>query len=256
MKRIFFDVKASFGLQILVLICSFFLFFLLFWGVGTTIEFFWKEEEVSPIFTVVLSGFYGVMAFFLSSWLYATLFTSSTNEVLVDLLALRMPTKWPIFFSKWLPEAGLWTAFLFSLPLLSWGNELLIDNFPGAIGDFLRRSAQMQEQLLFLFADMSVGWTVVSILVIAVLTGCAEEIFFRGALQGLILRATDNPSISVIVTALIFVLAHQNFSTFLPMLFLAIMLGCLRQYSRSVWPGTVLHIVNNLIIILVYVFAV
>jgi membrane protease YdiL (CAAX protease family) len=71
-----------------------------------------------------------------------------------------------------------------------------------------------------------------------------EEIFFRGfLLQGL--RAMVSTSQAIAISAIIFAIIHGSPGSF-PILFtLGVLLAVLRVRSKSLWPGLILHIINN-----------
>lgn len=80
---------------------------------------------------------------------------------------------------------------------------------------------------------------------LALIPAVFEEIFFRGVLQNLLIKATGNLHIGVVITSLIFAAIHLNPIQFLPMLFLAAMLGYLYHFSGSIWLSIGLHFLNN-----------
>ncbi len=71
-----------------------------------------------------------------------------------------------------------------------------------------------------------------------------EEIFFRsfvfmGLLRGMPLIA------AIIFSALIFAVAHADFGSFAVLFFIGLALAFLRWRTRSIWPGVILHALNN-----------
>ncbi|MEP7051943.1 MAG: type II CAAX endopeptidase family protein [Pseudomonadota bacterium] len=82
------------------------------------------------------------------------------------------------------------------------------------------------------------------LLVVAGLGPCVEEFFFRGALFGA-LRKGYGALPTVAVVSICFSLAHVDARLFLPLLFAAAVLGYVREYTRSVWPGLALHAAFN-----------
>lgn len=92
------------------------------------------------------------------------------------------------------------------------------------------------------------------LLVMALLPAVAEEAFFRGVLQPL-LRQRLGAHGSVIVTALVFALLHQQALAFLSIFALGVILGYLREWSNSLWVPTITHFINNgSVVVLVYFF--
>ena len=80
-------------------------------------------------------------------------------------------------------------------------------------------------------------------LVLCVLPAIGEELFFRGALQGL-LRPCGS-SVAIFGPALLFALLHLNPIQGLTALVCAVFLGWLAERSGSILPGMLLHFTNN-----------
>ena len=79
-----------------------------------------------------------------------------------------------------------------------------------------------------------------------VLAPVAEELVFRGAVQGL-LRPLG-PRAAVCVQAALFAVQHGGAAGIAYALVLGVLLGTIRQRTGRVWPGWVLHTVNNLLV--------
>lgn len=84
---------------------------------------------------------------------------------------------------------------------------------------------------------------VLQFIVICVVPGFCEEFLFRGAILTNCLpfgRAN-----AIMISSFLFAMMHQNpeqvFYTFVA----GIVLGILYEKTRSIWPGTILHILNN-----------
>ena len=85
-----------------------------------------------------------------------------------------------------------------------------------------------------------------SLLVAVIVAPICEELFFRGfLLQGL--RQNMPAWAAIGVSSLIFAAAHLSLGSFPILLILAIFLGILRVATRSIWPGVILHTLNNLL---------
>ena len=105
------------------------------------------------------------------------------------------------------------------------------------------------------------------------LPGLAEELFYRGTLWAVIQRYLPNPirflrlrlSWSFVLTTVLFISVHwisyirstgqiewfiyENF----PVLIISVMLGLIREKTKSIWPGVLLHnIINGGLFVLVY----
>ena len=82
-------------------------------------------------------------------------------------------------------------------------------------------------------------------LVLCVMTAIVEELFFRGALQGL-LRPCGS-AVAIFGPALLFALLHLDPIQGLTALVCGVFLGWLAERSGSILPGMLLHFVNNCI---------
>lgn len=85
----------------------------------------------------------------------------------------------------------------------------------------------------------------INILVIGLAPALFEEIFFRGTLQRLLIHLFGNAHAGVFITSFIFAAIHLNVMQFIPMLFLAMVFGYICFYTKSIWPGIILHFLNN-----------
>lgn len=80
--------------------------------------------------------------------------------------------------------------------------------------------------------------------------GLSEELLFRGAIQGLLLRRGRWP-VALLLQALGFALLHVLAFKLLPTGVIGLLLGLFAWRSRSVWPGVVTHVLHNAIALLV-----
>lgn len=71
-----------------------------------------------------------------------------------------------------------------------------------------------------------------------------EEIFFRGFLFGGLLRGM-RPVVAVVVSALLFAIAHALIGSFAPLLLIGLVLAVVRWRTGSLWPGMAIHLCNN-----------
>jgi membrane protease YdiL (CAAX protease family) len=88
-------------------------------------------------------------------------------------------------------------------------------------------------------------WTTLATLLVAVIVApFCEEIFFRGYFfQGLRLRISI--WLAVIVSAVIFGLAHGDLGSLALLIVIGLALAIIRWRTRSLWPGMALHMFNN-----------
>lgn len=110
-------------------------------------------------------------------------------------------------------------------------------------------------QIQFMLSDHRPVQLVLNLIFIALFAGIGEELFFRGILQRMMIRAFKNPWAGIVVTAVIFSAFHFQFFGFLPRLLLGIILGVIYWYSGSLWVAILTHFFyDGLFLIVAYVF--
>lgn len=110
---------------------------------------------------------------------------------------------------------------------------------------------QMEEQAAATIAVMqggtSVGDLVMNILIIGVLAGLGEELFFRGTFLRLMTTGRINPHIAVWTVAVVFSAVHLQFYGFVPRTLLGAYFGYLVVWTRCLWIPVIIHALNNII---------
>ncbi len=81
-----------------------------------------------------------------------------------------------------------------------------------------------------------------------------EEFFFRGVFQRALMTKLE-PSVAIVVTALLFSAFHLDPVGFLARFELGVVFGLLAWRSGSVWPGIAAHAANNLLASLLFALA-
>jgi membrane protease YdiL (CAAX protease family) len=101
----------------------------------------------------------------------------------------------------------------------------------------------------------SPGAYVLALLIMALAPAIFEETLFRGALQNLLQKISNNPWVSIGVTSIIFSAIHMSFYGFLPRLALGIVLGLIFHFSGSLWLAIIAHFFNNaLVVTQIYIY--
>jgi len=83
-----------------------------------------------------------------------------------------------------------------------------------------------------------------AVLVVGVLAGSAEEIFFRGYMQSRLVQRLPR-GVAVLVTAVCFGVFHLDWLHGLLALILGVYLGWLTELTGSALPAVVCHVINN-----------
>ena len=158
------------------------------------------------------------------------------------------------------PSAPLYWALgfmvlLISLPLVEYlgqlNQKISLDHETNKWMKGLEEDAAKQIQ--FMLKEHTVSELLLNLVFIAVFAGVGEELFFRGILQRLMIRAFKSPWAGIIITPAIFSGFHFQFFGFFPRLALGILLGAVYWYSGSLWTAILAHFLYDaLIIVLVY----
>lgn len=113
---------------------------------------------------------------------------------------------------------------------------------------------QTNDQVLLQNAKYSPLTTYATLLASVVVAPFCEEVFFRGFVFMGLLRGMPL-GWAIVLSALIFAIAHADPASFAVLFVIGLALAFLRWRTRSLWPGILLHLLNNavgaLLIILV-----
>ena len=85
-----------------------------------------------------------------------------------------------------------------------------------------------------------------AVLVLAIIPAVSEELFFRGTLQRLLVRATHRRHVTVISVALAFATVHSDWFNFIPLFICSLFLGYSYIYSACIWIPVAFHFTSNL----------
>jgi len=90
-------------------------------------------------------------------------------------------------------------------------------------------------------------------LLMALVPAICEEIAFRGVLQTLLIRWTNNFHIGILISSIIFAMLHFQFYNIIPLLILGLLLGYTIAITNNIWSTILLHFTfNSLSIISIY----
>lgn len=176
------------------------------------------------------------------------------------LLAAITVTRLPATFLRLDAKPKLWTLLLAclilvtSIPAMDWVialNENI--TLPESLSGIESKLREMEDSstvaIALLQGNGSVMDLLMSVLIIGCLTGLCEEMFFRGALQGLLFATKLKKHLAVWIAAAIFSLLHFEFFGFIPRLLLGAYFGYLIWWSGSIWIPVIVHALNNSIVV-------
>ncbi len=143
-------------------------------------------------------------------------------------------------------------TLILALPML---NEIINLNEGIRFPDSIDKTFRAWENEAGRFTDTmldttSPGGLIAGIIIVGVLTGFAEEIFFRGALQKMLIGPGMSPQGAVWTAALVFSIMHFQPFGFIPRLLLGAFFGYLYLWSGSIWLSATAHAINNSVVVL------
>lgn len=166
---------------------------------------------------------------------HATIYASAVALVVSGLLMIAHL----LFFryASFKSEDGSFTSFktiLLCLPLVI--ASLLASNI---IGELLELP-NIYEDLFY-----SLSRNVFGFLSIALIAPIAEEMLFRGGIEGFLLHRKIKPIIAILVSAIIFGVIHANPAQIFFATILGIIFGWMYYRTGSILPSIVGHVLNN-----------
>ncbi|MDD2962086.1 MAG: type II CAAX endopeptidase family protein [Muribaculaceae bacterium] len=149
---------------------------------------------------------------------------------------------------------------VFGMPFLNWlvdiNKSMELPESMSAIEEWMRNSEASAELVTkSLISGQTFGIMILNILLVGILTGFGEEMFFRGALQRILSTRPLNIHIAIWISAFIFSLLHFQFFGFLPRMILGAFFGYLLYWSGNLWVPIIAHALNNsMVVITSYIY--
>jgi ABC-2 type transport system permease protein/sodium transport system permease protein len=134
-------------------------------------------------------------------------------------------------------------AAMLGLSLWPFAYELVLLQTPDRVGDFIKLFETFKTQI----DAVPLVW---KLMALAVIPAVCEELFFRGYLQTAF-RAEMSGPLAVLLSSMLFGLFHVVvrdalfFERFAPTCFLGVILGVVCLKTGSIWPGMLLHVLHN-----------
>lgn len=236
-------MRKSTGLRLAVLFGTFFIMLLITSAVGEIIV---KLPVGDPrTHTLIISTLQCILAFCLPAFFLAR-YSSNNWEKWLYL------TKAPSPKAVW----GVIVVYVLSLPamewLIEWNQSIHFPESMSALEETLRNWEEANEAISAMLLDARGFFPVLfGVLVIGVFTGFSEELFFRGALQGILKRSNIGISSSIWIAAIIFSTMHFQFFGFLPRLLMGVFFGYLLVWTKSIWVPVFAHMLNNSMVVII-----
>lgn len=184
---------------------------------------FWEKfYHVSLPLSFLLGGILGI--FLLS--IYLKIKWKSISEHLK-----KLPNIWVIILSPLL--------FLFALPFAEFTTSLVPTTGNKLLGELYKSTIEAFEIML--------NYKVAGFITVCILAPVLEEILFRGILLRGMLQQGISPAIAIILSSVLFGLAHMNPWQFLGAGILGAIFAYIYYRTKSLWMCIFLHSLNNTI---------
>lgn len=172
--------------------------------------------------------------------------------IVTALLSTRYPAELLQIISGPRLTTMLWAVatLVCSIPLMNyviaWNDSWVLPESMAWARALEQAARQTTEVML---SGDSVGSLVVGLLIVGVLTGVAEELFFRGGIQKLLMCTRMNPHVAIWLTAAIFSVMHFQIYGLIPRMLLGALFGYAVWWSGSLWLSIILHAINNSLVV-------
>ncbi len=134
--------------------------------------------------------------------------------------------------------------------LVTWNESVRLPESLKWLEVFMQQSEESSRQSVeLLLGGTSIGDLISGLMIVGLLAGLCEEIFFRGGLMRLLRASGMNIHWAIWITAVIFSTFHFQFYGFFPRVLLGAFFGYLFVWSGSLWLPVIIHAVNNSIVV-------
>jgi membrane protease YdiL (CAAX protease family) len=135
-------------------------------------------------------------------------------------------------------------------PFIEWAilmnQSMKLPAFLHSVEDWMRNKemelAVLTKQFLVMKSPVDLG---INLLIIAVIPGVGEELLFRGCLQKVFIKWTNNHHYGIWIAAIIFSAIHVQFYGFVPRMVLGALFGYLFYWSQNLLVPMIAHFINN-----------
>lgn len=203
---------------------------------------------------IIIAKFPGSVAALRIATVCQSLFQLIIPAIVTALIVTRRPAEFLEVDRK--PDfAILYVSFailICSIPCMNFiieaNKSLSLPESLRGLEDFMKAMEQRAaDTIALLQGGKTVGDLVMSVLIIGILAGFGEELFFRGTFVRLLTTGRINPHVAIWMVAVIFSAMHLQFYGFVPRTLLGAYFGYLLLWSRSLWIPVIIHASNNII---------
>lgn len=190
-----------------------------------------------------------------------TLFQAIFLFIVPALITAVMSTRLPATLLAIDRRPGLWPVILIvltqivSIPAMNFIVELnanisLPDSLKPLEDAMRQMEAAAEAATSTLMGGSTIGSLIVTLLIVGVMAGLSEELFFRGAFQRIMQSTRLKPQAAVWIAAFVFSFMHFQFFGFVPRLLLGAFFGYLLLWSNNLWYCIIAHAMNNIMAVL------
>ena len=220
------------------------LFFIMLIAVSATVLLIGKLNLSPRTEGLTVALFQNLLVFILPALIYARVISHTPFRALT--LSNSMDCRQII---------GVILAFVIGLPFL---NQIILWNesftFPSSMSGlehlFREMENNAQKATGILLSTSSIGGLISGVLIVGVITGFGEELFFRGGIQKAMTDSGVNHHLAIWLPAILFSTLHFQFYGFIPRVILGAFFGYLLFWSDSIWVSTTAHALNNSIVVI------
>ena len=181
--------------------------------------------------------------------------------IVLAYLISRTPMNFLYFHKKKINLTDIFLVVIFmiiSIPFINLlgdlNHQLVLPKIFSGMEDWMKTSEDQATLLTEKFLNVhTVQGLLFNIFLISVIPALGEELYFRGALQGVI-REWKGVKISIWITAIVFSTIHFQFYGFVPRMLLGAFFGYLLFWSENMWLPIIAHFTNNVIAVIFYYF--
>ena len=153
-------------------------------------------------------------------------------------------------FPNWKVVLLIVLFYVVSLPGMNWlvsvNQAMTLPSWMSGIEQIMRKLEESATETTELLLDITSVWQLIcSVFVIGIMAGVSEEVFFRGAMLRTMQDSRLGTHAVVWIVAIIFSAFHMQFYGFIPRMVLALWLGYLFVWTRSLWAPIIAHALNN-----------
>ena len=171
----------------------------------------------------------------------------------------RNPMNFLCFYKKKNSWTDIFIVVIFMIIIIPFINllgdlnhQLVLPKMFSGIEVWMKTSEEQATLLTEKFMNVrTVQGLLFNIFLISVIPAIGEELYFRGALQGVI-REWKGIRTSIWLTAIIFSTIHFQFYGFVPRMLMGAFFGYLLFWSENMWLPIVAHFTNNVIAVIFY----